>query len=68
MFNKVGAEGLFNQKCPEEMEKGEITSEKDSLLSVWADIHSPFVTMVFHYCLDQTGTKNVIFESLFLDW
>ena len=22
MFNKVGAEGLFNQKCPEEMEKG----------------------------------------------
>ena len=33
MFNKVGAEGLFNQKCPEEMEKGGITSEKDSLLS-----------------------------------
>ena len=60
LFNKVGAEGLFNQKCPEEMEKGGITSEKDSLLSVWADNYpTPFVTMVFHYCfLDQTGTRK----------
>ena len=30
ILNKVGAEKLFNQKCPEKMEKGGITSEKDT--------------------------------------
>ena len=68
MFNKVGAEGLFNQKCLEEMEKGGITSEKDSLLSVWADIQHLLSIWCFIIVWTKTGTKNVIFESLFLDW
>ena len=68
MFNKVGAEGLFNQKCPEEMEKGGITSEKDSLLSVWADIQHLLSRWCFIIVWTKRGQENVIFESLFLDW